>query len=66
VEEETEAVTQCDCEPWPVQMMWFFVRIIKWCAEAIALVALLAGAFMTGCICGVWEALGSNGTWKSG
>lgn len=66
VEEETEAVIQCDCEPWPTQMMWFFVRIIQWCAEAIVLVALLAGAFMAGCICGVWEALGSNGTWKSG
>jgi hypothetical protein len=63
---ETETVIQCDCEPWPIQMMWFFVRIIKWCAEAMALVALLVGAFIAGCICGLWEAFGSNGTWKSG
>jgi len=66
VEVETETVIRCNCDPWPIQMMWFFVRILKWCAEAIALVALMAGAFIAGCICGLWEALWSNDIWNSG
>jgi imidazolonepropionase-like amidohydrolase len=55
--ERIDTVIRCDCEPWPMQMMWWFVGVLAWCAKGSLWILEVLGAFALGCLVGFWEGL---------